>query len=249
MNITLRLGTFVFLLLFTQGGFLRHGIIGGRESIPHSHPYMVYLLGISGNICDGFLVTKDFVMTAAHCSQSVIAFLGIHNKNDIKTISKRYLMIAESFPHPKYNNITFENDIMLLKLSEPAELNNRVRTVDLPRSEEETFTPNCLVMGWGCQTVNKTNLSEVLKEVNITALKCTVPDMICSEGVPGPGCGDSGGPLVCGNVAQGIVSNTHKINNANMFRTRYTRISHYLSWIYSIINKKYDLYQGIKTKY
>lgn len=43
-------------------------IIGGREVVPHSKPYMVLLeLRDSGGHCDGFLVNEDFVLTAAHC--------------------------------------------------------------------------------------------------------------------------------------------------------------------------------------
>lgn len=43
-------------------------IIGGREVVPHSKPYMVLLeLRGSGSYCDGFLVNEDFVLTAAHC--------------------------------------------------------------------------------------------------------------------------------------------------------------------------------------
>uniref|UniRef100_A0A8C1WJQ3 Peptidase S1 domain-containing protein n=1 Tax=Cyprinus carpio TaxID=7962 RepID=A0A8C1WJQ3_CYPCA len=51
-------------------GFFIHGIVGGKVSILHSRPYMVYIRDkISKLTCDGFLVREDYVMTAAHCKQ------------------------------------------------------------------------------------------------------------------------------------------------------------------------------------
>uniref|UniRef100_A0A8C9QD90 Peptidase S1 domain-containing protein n=1 Tax=Spermophilus dauricus TaxID=99837 RepID=A0A8C9QD90_SPEDA len=44
-------------------------IIGGREAVPHSHPHMAFLRIQTLNtteLCGGFLVREDFVVTAAH---------------------------------------------------------------------------------------------------------------------------------------------------------------------------------------
>uniref|UniRef100_A0A8D2HN71 Peptidase S1 domain-containing protein n=1 Tax=Urocitellus parryii TaxID=9999 RepID=A0A8D2HN71_UROPR len=51
--------------------FLSGKIIGGREAVPHSHPYIAYLwintTEKTKKKCGGFLVHEDFVLTAAHC--------------------------------------------------------------------------------------------------------------------------------------------------------------------------------------
>lgn len=60
---------FVFLpkKLTVQAG----KIIGGKMVVPHSRPYMVLLERTDEReeikYCGGFLITEDFMMTAAHC--------------------------------------------------------------------------------------------------------------------------------------------------------------------------------------
>ena len=47
-------------------------ISGGREAKPHSRPYMAYLEIVTSRekqvACGGFLIRRDFVLTAAHCA-------------------------------------------------------------------------------------------------------------------------------------------------------------------------------------
>ena len=46
-------------------------IIGGHPAVPHGRPYMVLLelKTFQGTtiFCDGFLISNQFVVTAAHC--------------------------------------------------------------------------------------------------------------------------------------------------------------------------------------
>ncbi|KAL0153229.1 hypothetical protein M9458_051470 [Cirrhinus mrigala] len=43
------------------------GIVNGTEAKPHSRPYMVSLQKNEKHFCGGFLISDDFVLTAAHC--------------------------------------------------------------------------------------------------------------------------------------------------------------------------------------
>uniref|UniRef100_A0A672P1U0 Peptidase S1 domain-containing protein n=1 Tax=Sinocyclocheilus grahami TaxID=75366 RepID=A0A672P1U0_SINGR len=46
---------------------MHDGIVGGKVSVPHSRPYMVYICNkISKVACGVFLVREDYVITAAH---------------------------------------------------------------------------------------------------------------------------------------------------------------------------------------
>lgn len=42
-------------------------IIGGREAVPHSRPYMASLQKAKSHVCGGVLVHRKWVLTAAHC--------------------------------------------------------------------------------------------------------------------------------------------------------------------------------------
>uniref|UniRef100_A0A672LA18 Peptidase S1 domain-containing protein n=1 Tax=Sinocyclocheilus grahami TaxID=75366 RepID=A0A672LA18_SINGR len=42
------------------------GIVNGTEVKPHSRPYMVSIKKGKTHVCGGFLISDEFVMTAAH---------------------------------------------------------------------------------------------------------------------------------------------------------------------------------------
>lgn len=43
-------------------------IIGGDEAVPHSYPFVVGLVINENAFCGGTLLTKNYVLTAAHCA-------------------------------------------------------------------------------------------------------------------------------------------------------------------------------------
>nr|XP_042698207.1 duodenase-1-like [Chrysemys picta bellii] len=93
-------------------------IIGGHEAQPHSRPYMAYLAiwhGNNSSFCGGFLVAKNFVLTAAHCNgDKIIVVLGAHNitKNES---SQQVIPVRCQHPHQDYDKESHNNDIMLLE--------------------------------------------------------------------------------------------------------------------------------------
>lgn len=53
-------------------------------------------------------------------------------------------------PHPNYNGNTYDNDFMLIKLSQPAVFNQYVQPIRMP-SSCTVAGEECLVSGWGNQ--------------------------------------------------------------------------------------------------
>ncbi|XP_073793865.1 mast cell protease 2 isoform X5 [Danio rerio] len=243
MSIIWQTTSLLLLLRCCAPGFcMRDGIVGGKVSIPHSRPYMVYIKDSNSKLaCGGFLIREDFVLTAAHCKRSHLkVYLGVNDTHILP-----HGIEVEATPHPKFNNAPGD-DIMLLKLKTPATLNKTVNIITWPECENKEISKDCMVLGWGWQDYVDGCPSSVLKEANVTLIdfkKCGTNYTLCTNGSIGPAKGDSGGPLVCGDAAQGIVS--FYTESSGVYLTRYTRISHYHQWIDHIMNKTYQ--QQLKT--
>ncbi|XP_032630755.1 mast cell protease 1A-like [Chelonoidis abingdonii] len=228
-------------------------IIGGQEAPPHSRPYMAYLeIQHKGkmSICGGFLVSKNFVLTAAHCKgDEITVTLGAHNVRQQEQ-SQQEIPVCHQIPHPHYNKTTKNNDVMLLQLVKRAKLNRWVDTIALPCAGKRVKPGAvCSVAGWGDTSTDRKSSSARLQEVDVVVM----PDAACPRKPNGPYrfydastmmCvgdpkmgkdsweGDSGGPLVCGKRAHGIVSWGPPTPPGV-----YTRVSTFIPWIQATMRR------------
>ncbi|XP_052446181.1 mast cell protease 3-like isoform X6 [Carassius gibelio] len=226
------------------------GIVNGTEAIPHSRPYMVSLQKYDQHICGGFLISDEFVLTAAHCwtgyPDILTVVVGAH---DLKNSKDSYRVEVKSYiPHQYCPFCSDRNDIMLLRLQKKVKLNNNVTLISLPKEcEDVKMNTLCSVAGWGIKEMNGRTSSRLM-EANTTTIKNKVckckwgseyfqaSQMICAHGDGGSCIGDSGGPLVCGNTAVGVTSFVDITGcNSPQLPNVYTKISAYLPWIHQII--------------
>ncbi|XP_048387152.2 mast cell protease 1A-like [Stegostoma tigrinum] len=249
-----------------------HGveIIGGHKVKPHSKPYMV---SIQVNKCPGkryvhncggALISTKWILTAAHCKtqDTLQVVLGADSLSKTEKSQQKF-QVKKQLPHPHFNTVTKENDIMLLELSSEAKLNNYVQLLQLPKNDNEDVKPGtlCTVAGWGATGPSKP-ASDTLQEVEISVIdrkKCkamlhpkrmlvVTEDMICAgdrKGRKGSYKGDSGGPLICDKKCKGVVSYGPRDLSTKMPGV-YTRISKkYLNWITNIIGvETYNMTAG-----
>ncbi|KAF6718765.1 Mast cell protease 8 [Oryzias melastigma] len=218
-------------------------IIGGHVAKPHSRPYMALLKrNASQNqvlFCDGFLLNEDFVMTAAHCqAEFITVLLGLHNVND--KVNVQEIPVKEAFPSKHYNTKGFVNDLMILKLSSKAQINDYVKPIALA-DHSSPVPQHCVVSGWGKTSMNDAFLSRNLMEVEVTLIRgenCPNEQSFCSEGQAGPAPGDSGSPLVCeGDVAYGVVSTLFSPPSGGKKLYVFAKISDQKQWITSAMEK------------
>ncbi|CAG9809782.1 unnamed protein product [Chironomus riparius] len=218
--------------------------------------------------CAGSLISEYYVLTAAHCvvntDKLVRIRLGEHNATSDVDCNEEMVCadpvqdveIASIIAHPKYDPVNIVNDIALIRLSNPAKVNqNNIRTICLPLDEvsAKRIGPNYQVIGWGA-TENSTsstilqkafvppvNISECeekfakIKKLNLSN------DQMCAGGVAQvDACkGDSGGPLQAGGkvnkmirvVQFGIVSYGVRTCGEKSYPGIYTNVKSYLHWI------------------
>ncbi|XP_021045349.1 kallikrein 1-related peptidase b3-like isoform X3 [Mus pahari] len=142
------------------------------------------------------------------------------------------------------------NDLMLLRLSKPADITDVVKPMELP-TKEPKIRSTCLASGWGSTTPIKLQYPNDLQCVNlkllpnedcVKALKYKVTDvMLCAgemDGGKDTCAGDSGGPLICDGVLQGITSWGGNPCGEPNTPGIYTKLIKFTSWIKDTMEKK-----------
>ncbi|XP_065102435.1 duodenase-1-like [Paramisgurnus dabryanus] len=246
----LLLGSLVSNLSFTASVNVR--IVNGNEATPHSRPYMVSVQKNRRHVCGGFLISDQFVLTAANCRNNTEILTVVAGAHDLTNINENHVRISVSTYNrpPEYNPDLWSPiiaDLMILKLATNVQLNNNINTIPIPlRSREIKVNTNCSVAGWGF-VANGGPLSLTLREANVKIKNNTncaarwgqiyvAPQMMCVYGSGGSCDGDLGGPLVCDNTAVGVTSfsSSNRCNDPNLPNV-YTKISAFLPWIQSIL--------------
>uniref|UniRef100_A0A1L8DQN6 Putative trypsin-like serine protease n=1 Tax=Nyssomyia neivai TaxID=330878 RepID=A0A1L8DQN6_9DIPT len=192
-------------------------IVGGQYADRHQFPYQVALFlhfADGTGFCGGSLLSKNYVMTAAHCidgpSHATVA-LGAHHIFEDEATQQRIRSEGSSFRlYPGWDASLIRNDLATLRLNEPADYRpGTVHSVRLPtfRDVDATFAGQMgRVSGWGRFNDSLPDISPTLRFFSapiITHLACAIrfpgiiqPSNICLDGALGGPCqGDSGGPV------------------------------------------------------
>nr|prf tonin [Rattus norvegicus] len=217
-------------------------IVGGYKCEKNSQPWQVAV--INEYLCGGVLIDPSWVITAAHCySNNYQVLLGRNNLFKDEPFAQHRL-VRQSFRHPDYIPL-----IMLLHLSEPADITGGVKVIDLPTKEPKVGS-TCLASGWGSTNPSEMVVSHDLQCVNIHLLsneKCieTYKDdvtdgMLCAgemEGGKDTCAGDSGGPLICDGVLQGITSGGATPCAKPKTPAIYAKLIKFTSWIKKVMKE------------
>ena len=241
-------------------------IVGGH-GVPHSDvPWQVSLQFDGRHFCGGSLIGARWVLTAAHCVDEVPpsgagarlqAVYGVTNLGAAGTATRRAVDAVRV--HPGWNPRSNDNDIALLRLSEPISGARASYANLLPASPTMSrrfaFTGACAaVSGWGTLESGG-DISPDLQAVNVPivdqaecrrAYRGGITDgMICAglrEGGRDSCQGDSGGPLVVRGLSDrhwqlaGVVSFGAGCAEPGMYGV-YARVSKYLDWIRGTIRR------------
>ncbi|KAA0723395.1 Chymotrypsin A [Triplophysa tibetana] len=186
-------------------------IVNGEEARPNSWPWQVSLQDYTGfHFCGGSLISDLWVVTAAHCgvTTSHRVVLGEHDRSS-NSEAIQVMRVGRVFRHPNYNSNTINNDITLIKLATPAQLNSRVSPVCVAATADNfPGGMKCVTTGWGLTRYNAPDTPARLQQAALPLLTnddckrywgSSITDLMICAGASGvSSCmGDSGGPLVC----------------------------------------------------
>uniref|UniRef100_A0AAR2JF72 Peptidase S1 domain-containing protein n=1 Tax=Pygocentrus nattereri TaxID=42514 RepID=A0AAR2JF72_PYGNA len=189
--------------------------------------------------CGGFLVSENFVMSAAHCWKKMIFILPLIHFFTCVYHSVRSVACT----------LHYSITVILFQLEKPVQRSRTVEWIAIPKTNKDVEANTiCSVAGWG-KIAFEGPYSSRLLEADVSVIETETckrdwgnyfseSNMMCA----GSDCtcllqGDSGGPLVCNNTAVGVIAFYEKtcINPPRPYG--YTKISAFLPWIEKIMGK------------
>ncbi len=195
-------------------------IVGGVTATAGEMPFIVGLRDdyYQEPFCDGSLIAKNWVLTAAHCVQDQktihldVGLYQLSDKSSVETFDS-----TEFYVHPNYNPDTSDSDFALIHLPSDSSVTPVVMNAEeiaIPKSVDEQLMAT--VAGWGMTSEKDYSTPDILLKVTVPLIDqvtCAaayessgypVTDtMICAGEMAGgkDACqGDSGGPLVTQNA-------------------------------------------------
>ncbi|XP_067848572.1 coagulation factor X-like [Heptranchias perlo] len=232
-------------------------IVGGQDCPLGQCPWQVLLIDENKDgFCGGTILTELFVLTAAHCLNQTRTITVVAGEFDVskEEFSEQRQDVEAVVPHPSFYRRTYDNDIAVLMLNRPLQLNRNVVPICLPHRDfaEKVLMnmPHALVSGWG--RVHENGMPSIklqrLTVPYIDRAKCIESsrfplsqNMFCAgyDDESKDACqGDSGGPHVTEHKSTwfltGVVSWGEGCAQKGKYGI-YTKTSKYIKWVKKVI--------------
>ncbi len=188
-------------------------IIGGLPADPNAWPWMSGLVYknspiSSGVFCGASLISKEWVLTAAHCliNKSHTSFDVFTNQAKLDNAIPERLSVERIIFHPLFDQFSLVNDLALIKLTSPSDIQPIM--VLAPFTSQDNESKSAIALGWGAISENPPQYPTDLQQISLPLINNQLceksmgnitNDMLCAGdglGHKDTCFGDSGGPLV-----------------------------------------------------
>ncbi|XP_067616190.1 trypsin-1 [Eurosta solidaginis] len=226
-------------------------IVGGRPTGINQYPWVARIVYDGKFHCGGSLLTKDYVLTAAHCvkklrKSKIRIIFGDHDQHITSESNAIQRAVTAIIKHRNFNPDSYNNDIALLKLRKPLTFSKIIRPICLPRYNYDPAGRIGIVVGWG-RTSEGGDLPSIVNQVKVPIMSINecrkqkykssriTSSMLCAGRPSMDSCqGDSGGPLLLSNGIKyfivGVVSWGVGCGRDG-YPGVYTRVSKFTPWI------------------
>ncbi|KAH8324038.1 hypothetical protein KR074_008619 [Drosophila pseudoananassae] len=208
----------------------------------------------SDHFCGGAIISKDVILTAAHClflsswklNPSDIVVVAGTPKRMRKTSATQVMKAKYIIAHSQYGSLSYAYDIGVVILEGKLYFNAYVASIEVTQLPPRVGK-QCTTLGWGA-VINYGPVPNEIVNVNLVIQsrdKCDAygysfqGGMLCVSNPSyddSDSCeGDSGGPLICDGKVYGIVSFGTGCGEPR-FPGIYTDVYSYLGWIMNDFN-------------
>ena len=132
-------------------------IVGGRPADPDEWPWLAALVHKdgrgSGQYCGATLISDTHVVTAAHClpaqfkQEDIRVKLGEYDFSQTGETGDETFTVARMKLHEGYNEVTYENDIAIIRLDRPATFSDSIWPICLPKANQDFTNQRGFVIG------------------------------------------------------------------------------------------------------
>ncbi|NXE54356.1 PRS55 protease, partial [Casuarius casuarius] len=124
--------------------------IGGTDASAGDFPWQVSIQSKGRHFCGGTIISSWWILTAAHCFVKelppdltvVVGGVDLSHKLEKKKLDSLIL-------HESFDSESMENDIALILLDSPIQLNEQKMPICLPFISDLHVWKDCWVAGWG----------------------------------------------------------------------------------------------------
>ncbi|MGH0153952.1 UNVERIFIED_CONTAM: hypothetical protein FKN15_045223 [Acipenser sinensis] len=235
-------------------------IVGGMLCRRGECPWQVYIHQKNDfGFCGGTLITDRWVVSAAHCFEEITPHhVTIGNFDKLRRdLDEQKILVEKLVVHPHFHSATFDSDIALLYLAQPAGLGAYATPLCLPNTNlaklllqegnmgQASGWGNTRYLGRSSRFLLRVALPVVSYEKCMKSTSQVITDnMFCAGYLQEPmdSCrGDSGGPFAMHYkdtwYLTGVISWGERCAAKGKYGV-YTRVSNYLSWIHDTVSSQ-----------